>query len=146
MLVQGLTLDLDSGAIGTGAASDLVYTGPNGMLAPVASGTMMAIWNDTGSAAFDRLTQGNLYRVFNYSSVPLQDTQLQAGIIIVAKTKTGKYSKILIAYDIMSDDRLTAASVKMQSLFDEKLGLKKAGKDKKIAKSDAKSRPERHGD
>ena len=97
LLGQGVTLDLDTGAIGTAGASDLVYTGPNGMLAPVAIGTMLAIWNDTGSAAFNRLTQENLYPFFSYSSVPLQDTQLQAGLIIVAKTKAGKYSKILIA-------------------------------------------------
>ena len=57
-----------------------------------------------------------------------------------------KTDSIFRRYDIISDDQLTAASVKMQNLFDEKLGPKMEGKDKKVAKSDAKSRPNRHAD
>ena len=97
LLVQGVTLDLDTGTIGTGAASDLVYTGPGGVLAPVGSSTMLGIYPDIGSAAFDRITVSSLSAFFPYSAAPLQDTALQAGKIIFAKTKTGKYSKILIA-------------------------------------------------
>ena len=96
LLVQGVTLDLDTGTIGTGAASDLVYTGPFGVLAPVGSSTMLGIYPDIGSAAFDRITGASLSAFFPYSAAPLQDTRLQAGVIIAAKTKTGKYSKILI--------------------------------------------------
>ena len=57
-----------------------------------------------------------------------------------------KTESIFRRFDIMNDDRLTAASVKMQNSFDEKLGLQKAGKDKNVAKSDAKSRPKHSTD
>jgi integrase len=49
-----------------------------------------------------------------------------------------KTDSIFRRYDIVSDDRLAAASVKMQTLFDEKLEPKPAGKDKKVAKSTRK--------
>jgi integrase len=52
-----------------------------------------------------------------------------------------KTDSIFRRYDIVSDDRLAAASAKMQSLFDEKLndGPGGAARVKKVAKSDAKS-------
>ena len=54
-----------------------------------------------------------------------------------------KTDSIFRRYDIVSDDRLAAASTKLQSLFDEKLTRKQASAKKRPAKQDARSSKQR---
>ncbi len=98
-MTTSTTLDLDTGAIGTGAAADIVYTGPGG-IAPLGSSTLLTIFNGTGTATFNGLTQANLVALTTYSSAQLPDFVLKPGVIIAARTKTGKYSKLLVANNV----------------------------------------------
>ena len=95
-LTVGRTIDLDTGALGTGASGDLLYTGLGGVLAPVGSGTGV-ILTGTGATTFDQLTQANLAAIPFYGMNPILDQSLRIGTVIAARTKTGKYSKILIS-------------------------------------------------
>jgi uncharacterized protein (TIGR03437 family) len=95
-MTRGVTLDLDTGAIGTGSAADVVYTGASGALAPLSNGTLLTISNLTGSDNFNRFSQVDLARVTTYSSGQIPDVALTPGVILLARTKSGKYSKILI--------------------------------------------------
>jgi uncharacterized protein (TIGR03437 family) len=95
-MTVGVTLDLDTGAIGTGSAADVLYTGANGVLAPLSNGTLLTISNLTGSDNFNRFTQVDLARVTTYSSGQIPDGALTPGVILLARTKSGKYCKIFI--------------------------------------------------
>ncbi len=98
-MTTGTTLDLDTGAIGTGGAADLVYTGPGG-IAALGNGTLVTLYNGTGSATFNGITQANLVALTTYSSAQLPDFALKTGVIFAARTKTGKYSKLLVANNV----------------------------------------------
>ena len=85
-LTARLSLDLDTGAIGTDASGDLLYTGLGGVLAPVGNGTGVTLVN----GPFDQLTQANLSAITSYVTAPLPDQALRPGAVIAAKTKSGK--------------------------------------------------------
>ena len=44
-MTAGQSLDLDTGALGTGTAADLLYTGFNGVLGPLGNGTGLTFVN-----------------------------------------------------------------------------------------------------
>ena len=48
------------------------------------------------NGSFDQLTQANLSALTSYATTPIPDPVLRPGVVIAARTKSGKYSKILI--------------------------------------------------
>ncbi len=92
----GQTLDLDTGALGTGASADLAYGGASGGLVPL-NGTLISISSLTGSDNFDRLVQVELATITTYRPGPILDAALTPGVIIFCKTKSGKFSKLFVA-------------------------------------------------
>ncbi len=106
-LTLGQSVDLDTGAYGPPAAVDLIYTGPGGYLAPIGEGTGVVLASATGAAAFDKLTQADLSALTTYRSIQIPEQALRPGYIILAKTNTGKYSKILVANHVLGTLILT---------------------------------------
>ncbi|MBY0504870.1 MAG: hypothetical protein K2X03_13235 [Bryobacteraceae bacterium] len=92
---SGQSLDLDTGALGTGNSADLVYA-VNAGLVPL-NGTLFAISTLTGSGDFDRLVQAELAAITAYRAGSIPDATLNPGVILFIKTKSGKFSKILVA-------------------------------------------------
>ncbi len=90
----GTSLDLDTGAIG--ATADLLRIAGGGGLAAVGNGTGMVFFGSTGTTPFDSITQANLSVLTYGVGVTFPDSLLTPGRIIAARTKTGKYSKIVI--------------------------------------------------
>ena len=94
-LRQGQTLDLDTGALGTGSEADLVYSGLNGVLSPLPFTGLTVI-----GAAYSQVTQADLLAVTTYAVLPIADVALSPGRVLAARTKTGKFSKLIVANNV----------------------------------------------
>ena len=90
-LTVGRTIDLDTGALGTGASGDLLDTGLGGVLAPFGSGAGV-ILTDTGATTFDQLTQANLAAIPFYGMPPIPDQALRGRSTMIVPTATWKWS------------------------------------------------------
>jgi uncharacterized protein (TIGR03437 family) len=92
-------VDLDSGATTSAAGGiptgDILWVPPT--LAPAALGVSGTILPQTGSAAFDALTAAQVAATnIPSSGGTFSASQIPTNTILVYKTKTGKFSKILI--------------------------------------------------
>ena len=90
-LRQGQTLDLDTGALRTGSEADLVYSGLNGVLSPLPFTGLTVI-----GAAYSQVTQADLLAVTTYAVLPIADVTFSPGRVFAARTKTGKFSKLIV--------------------------------------------------
>jgi uncharacterized protein (TIGR03437 family) len=88
-------LDLDSGATSNAGTGDILWSGTT--LAAVNPAVTGATYPQTGSANFDAITAAQAAATATTTlGANISSAQLTTGTILIYKTKTGKFSKILI--------------------------------------------------